>query len=131
MCIEVQFPEVFSEYEQLGADGVLFSTYSDDPMHWTQAQGHAASNNIWVSVSTPAQCAETMQGGLIAPNGHALSRCSDNTDPNFCLVELNKKSPNLQVALTKARPWRRKARLGDIYKPGVIGDKRSDDLQCF
>lgn len=130
LCIEVQFPEVFSEYERLGADGVLFSAYSDDSMFWIQSQGHAAANNIWVSVSVPAQCAENMQGGLIAPNGQALSRCTTKTIPSFCLVELNKNSPELQIALTKARPWRQKARLGDIYKPGVVGDNRSDPL-CF
>ena len=53
LCIEIQFPEVFAEYERLDVDCVLFSAYSQGPMFWTQAQGHAASNNIWLSVGVP------------------------------------------------------------------------------
>jgi predicted amidohydrolase len=131
LCIEIQFPEVFSEYERLDADCVLFSAYSQDPMFWTQAQGHAASNNIWLSVSVPAQCGNTMQGGLIGPHGYGLSRCNASTTPHIQLAELNKEAPDLQIALTKARPWRRLARAGDIYRSSTPGNAQSLDQSCF
>ncbi len=38
LCIEIHFSELFTEYESLDADTVLFSAYSFDPMFWTEAQ---------------------------------------------------------------------------------------------
>ena len=46
LCIEMQFSKVFRQYEQLDVDCVVFSAFSDAPMFWTQAQGHAATNNL-------------------------------------------------------------------------------------
>ncbi len=131
LCIEIQFPEIFSEYERLGVDGVLFSAYSNDVMFWTQAQGHAVSNNIWVSVSTPAQCGNALNGGLIGPDGHSIVRCAATTIPCLQLAELDRQSPDLQIALTKARPWRCKARQGDIYRSGAERDERSENPLCI
>lgn len=110
LCIEIQFAEVFLNYGRLDVDCVLFSAYSEDPMFWIQAQGYAASNNMWFSISVPAQCGPKLQGGLIGPHGYCLSRCHADTSPQIQMVELDKGSPELKVALTKARPWRRKAR---------------------
>ncbi|MBL4739608.1 MAG: carbon-nitrogen hydrolase family protein [Sneathiella sp.] len=131
LCIEIQFAEVFSEYERLDTDCVLFSAYSEDPIFWIQAQGYAATNNMWFSVPVPAQCGAELQGGLIGPNGYGLSRCHVNTQPHVQMVELDRKNPELQTALTKARPWRRKARLRTIYEPGITGDIRSGDSTNF
>lgn len=117
LCIEIQFPDIFGEYERLDADCVLFSAYSSDAMFWIQAQGHAASNNTWISVSVPAQCGEQLQGGLIGPHGYCLSRCDATATPHIQLAELNKTDEALQIALTKARPWRRLAKQGAIYEP--------------
>ena len=125
LCIGIQFPEVFSEYEQLKADCVLFSAFSEDPVFWPQAQGYAAANNLWFSLSIPAQCGGTLQGALIGHDGHCLSRRDANTTAHFLRVELDKKSPNLQVAPTNARQWRRKARMGKIYESGFAADKKT------
>ena len=125
LCIEIQFPEVFAEYERLGVDCLLFSAYSMDPMFWIQAQAHAATNNFWLSFSVPAQCSPRLSGGLIGPNGLCLSRCNVSEEPQLQLVTLDRDAPELQIALTKARPWRRKARQGPIYLPSVEVDPRS------
>ena len=111
LFIGIQFPEVFSEYEQLKADCVLFSVFSDDPIFWPKAQGYAAPSNLWFSLSIPAQGGGALQGALIGHDGYCLSRHDGNTTAHFLRVELGKKFPNLQVALTKARQWRRKARM--------------------
>jgi hypothetical protein len=39
--------------------------------------------------------------------------------------ELDRSAPELDVALNKARPWRRKARAGDIYAAQRVEDGRS------
>jgi len=52
-CIEIQFPEIFMEYGQMGADCVLFSAYHDAEMIRIQAQGHATCNNFWTRYSVP------------------------------------------------------------------------------
>jgi hypothetical protein len=68
--IEIQSPEVFRQYEQLDIDCFVFSAFSDDPIFWTQAQGHAGTNNLWVSVTMPAQFGTTLQGWPIGPHGY-------------------------------------------------------------
>ena len=116
LCIEIQFSEVFRQHEQLDVDCVVFSAFCDDPMFWTQAQGDAGTNNLWGSVTTPAQFGTAVQSGLIGPHGYGLARCEAKMTAQLLRVELDKKSPDLHVALTKARPWRCKARSRDIYK---------------
>lgn len=113
LCIEVSFPEVFSEYERLDADCVLLSSYSSNPMDWIQAQGHAACNNIWISVSTPEHCMNGLAGGLIGPDGNVLARAGPGA--GLCIGIIDESDPKLDVALNKARPWRRLARSGNLY----------------
>jgi len=131
LCIEIQFMDIFSEYEQLGVDCILFSAYSDDPMFWTQARGYAACNNFWITVSTPAQCSHALAGGLIGPDGEVIARCDASSSLNVKIVTLDRKDPKLEMALNKARSWRRKARSGMIYvSQQVADDPRSTDVSC-
>ena len=116
LCIEIQFPKVFRQYEQLDVDCVVSSAFCDDPMFWTQAQGDAVTNNLWGSVTTFAQFGTAVQSGLIGPHGYGLARCEAKMTAQLLRVELDKKSPDLHVALTKVRPWRCKARSRDIYE---------------
>lgn len=125
LCIEIQFLEVFAEYERLNADCVLFSCYGDDPMFWTMSQGYAAANNYWVSVSTPAQCSAGLPSGIIGPNGQGLMRGNANNLPELLIVTLDPADPKMEIALSKARPWRRRARTGEIYGTRPINDPRS------
>ncbi len=111
LCIEIQFPEIFLEYEANDVDCVLLSAYASDPMYWTQAQGHAACNNLWISLATPAQCSEVLPGGLVGPDGSQLIRVTSKEIGKFILCSLDKHAPELNIAINKARPWRRLARL--------------------
>ena len=115
LCIEINFMEVFSHYEKVQADCILFSAYSEDPIFWVQARGYAATNNFWISVSTPAQCSQGLASGLIDPRGQVVAQCKASEKPEILVKTLNRNNPDLEIALTKARPWRRKARAGDIY----------------
>lgn len=119
LCIEIQFPELFRDYGELDVDAVLFSAHSKDPMFWIQAQGHAASNNYWISVSVPAQSGSHLGSGLIGPNGHCIAALEPTTTADLLIANLDKTDEVFQVALTKARPWRREARHGQIYEPKI------------
>ncbi|WP_419904944.1 carbon-nitrogen hydrolase family protein [Kiloniella sp.] len=121
LCIEINFMEVFAHYEKMQADCILFSAYSEDPVFGIQAQGYAATNNFWISVSTPAQCSHSLTSGLIDPRGYIVAQCEKNVEPQILIQTLNRKAPALEIALTKARPWRREARKGDIYAQVFAG----------
>ena len=70
LCIEIQFPELFQEYERLNVDCVLLSAYSDKPIFAIQSQGHAACNNYWISLSVPSNVSHKQSSCLIGPDGH-------------------------------------------------------------
>lgn len=113
-CIEVQFPEIFLEYEKLDVDCVLFSSYSDSPMFGIQAQGHAACNNYWISMSVPTNKSMKLPSNFIGPNGEVLKRCSSEND-SLVINEVNPSDERWEVPVKLARPWRRTARRGNIY----------------
>ncbi|ASY58615.1 hypothetical protein SS05631_c37030 [Sinorhizobium sp. CCBAU 05631] len=57
MCIESQLPEIFAEYERLGVDAVLFSSYGSSPHFQIALQAYAGLNCVWIAAATPAQAA--------------------------------------------------------------------------
>jgi len=114
LCIEIQFPELFLEYERLGVDCVLLSAYADTPMFGTQAQGHAACNNYWVSYSVPANASAQQPSILLGPDGSIIRSCERNRSKQ--IVELiDPSDAKWDIPLKKARPWRRLARSREIY----------------
>lgn len=118
LCIEVVFPEVFAEYERLGAVVALLSSYSRDPVHGVMAQAHAGTNCMWVSVSTPAVCSRTLPAALFGPDGHPVGRCAAGA-PGMVLAEVGLKggveAGRYGVALRLTRPWRALARSGQVH----------------
>jgi predicted amidohydrolase len=124
LCIEIHFPELFLDYERRGVDCVLFSAYAKDPIFGVTAQAHAAINNYWLSLSTPTQCSRGLASGLVAPNGQFAARCRAGRS-GMIIQDLDRSAPDLDIALTKARPWRRAARTGEIYEARRVEDRRS------
>jgi hypothetical protein len=102
---------------------VLFSAYPVDAILRTKAIVHAAINNVWLSLSVPAQSLTFMRSGLIGPDGSALADVEDG----LVIAELDREDPALHVALDLARPWRASARRGDIYAARRVDDPRSAD----
>lgn len=113
ICIEVQFPELFAEYEALGVDSVLHATYGIGPMGDTILRAHAATNCLWVAVATPAN-ADEPASGIIGPDGNWLARCGNGV--GMAVATLDRNDARFDIALNKARPWRRLAREGRIYR---------------
>lgn len=131
LCIEIQFQEVFLEYGALGVDVLLLSSFSRDPMFAVQAQGHAACNTYWISFSVPAQCSDAAPSGLIGPGGQWIARCPDDRTPGLTVNDLDRAAPDLDMPLHKARPWRARARSGELHNPARVSDPRSDDRNSF
>jgi len=126
LCIEIHFPELFAEHERAGVDCVLFSAYATDRIFSVAAQAHAAANAYWLSLSTPTQCSRGLASGLVAPNGMFVARCRPGRS-GVILQDLDKNAPDLDIALTKAGPWRRAARTGAIYESHRVQDSRSSN----
>jgi predicted amidohydrolase len=126
ICIEINYPELFMEYERLGVDCVLFSTYSKDPMFGIEAQGHAASNSYWITFSPPAQGSHAVPAGVIAPNGSWITQGPTDGRPAIVIADLDPSLPEAKESIQYRRPWRRTAR-SDIYEKRHVTDSRSQD----
>ena len=129
LCIEVNFPELFAEYERLGVDCLLLSAYPVDSVFEIKARAHAAINNYWLAMATPAQTTALLNSELIGPDGTVLARADATTE--LIIAELDRDAPEFDIALTKARPWGASVRQGDIYRSRHVCDPRSDDLTGF
>jgi|TARA_R110001583_G_scaffold32107_6_gene109936 predicted amidohydrolase len=120
ICIESQFPEVFMEYERLGVDAVLFSSYGI-PEHFQIAlRAHAGLNCLWIAASTPAQEAQKGPAGIIGPDGKWGNLCPASASSGYATSILDRNDLAYDIPLKKARPWRRKARQGDIYREKMV-----------
>jgi predicted amidohydrolase len=124
--MEVHYPELFAEYEELDVDCVLFSTSGTTGNTAAQAQGHAAVNSYWVSLSVPTQHSAKAPSGIIAPNGDWLERCPADDSPSVAVVNLDDSSEAAAESVTYGRPWRREARAG-VYTEHQVTDPRSED----
>lgn len=116
VCIEVQFAELFVAYEALGVDCVLHATYGMGAIGDVILQGHAATNCLWLAAATPAN-ADDPRSGIIGPDGRWMARCGAGVD--IVAATLDRTDPRFDIALNKARPWRRLAREGGIYRGAV------------
>jgi len=116
ICIEVHFPELYMAYEALGVDCILHATYGVGPVGDVLLRSHAAVNCVWMAVATPAN-ADSPASGIISPDGEWLARCQQGVD--IAVATLDRDDPDFDIALNRARPWRRRARQGQIYRDAL------------
>jgi predicted amidohydrolase len=134
--IEVHFPKVFAEYERLDVDGLLFSTTAPGQAadgaaaFAAEAQAHAATNGLWVSFAMSAQHSVAAPAGTIAPDGHWAARCPGDGQSAVAIADIDNRPESIDIAVTKARPWRRQVRAG-VYEAHRVADNRSDDRGPF
>ena len=131
ICIESQFAEVFSEYERLGVDAVLFASYGIPGRFQIALRAHAGLNCIWISAATPAQKAAKGPAGIIGPDGKWVAQCPASPEAGLVTVEIDRNDPAYDIPLQKARPWRMRARQGDIYREKMADDPRSEDRSAY
>jgi len=133
--IEVHFPELFMEYERLDVDCVLLSTAGgaapeDTRTFATAAQAHAFTNSYWVSFAVPAQHSRAVSSGVVSPSGKWLARGPQDGTASVTVADLDDTSDDAEVAVLRARPWRRTARAG-LYDPHLVRDPRGDHRNIF
>jgi predicted amidohydrolase len=129
ICVEINFPQVFSEYERLGVECLLLSAYPVDAVFEVKARAYAAINNYWVAMSLPAQTADLMPSGLIGPDGAYVSTVSAPAE--LTIATIDRDDPAYDVPLNHARPWRTAARKGAIYRTRrITDDPRSTNHTC-
>lgn len=112
LCIEVCFPELFAEYEQLQVGCEVLSTYSRDPVHRLMACALAATKCYRISVAVPAPCSSELPSMVIGPNGSIISECAAG-DADLVLSPLDPATTQFEIALRYARPWRARASPGN------------------
>lgn len=133
LCVEVGFPEIFAEYERLNADCVLVSVMADDSVRPLIAQSYAALHGYWVGYSTPAQYSRTAPAGIVAPGGRWIARCPASGQPALAVADLDPDASDLDIdiAIRRARPWRRTARAGLYDGRHAPEDPRSNTRTRF
>lgn len=131
ICIESQFQEVFQEYEALGVDAVLFSSYGIAEYFQIALRAHAGLNCIWIGAATPVQKAAKGPAGIIGPDGQWVTQCPATPQPNLVTAVLDRDDPLYDIPLQKARPWRRKARQGEIYREKMVANLRTNDRSGY
>lgn len=131
ICIESQFQEVFQEYETLGVDAVLFSSYGLAEYFQIALRAHAGLNCIWIGAATPVQKAPKGPAGIIGPDGKWVAQCPATPEPCLVTAVLDRDDPVYDIPLRKARPWRLKARAGDIYREKIVDDPRSENRNVY
>lgn len=128
ICVEINFPPLFIEYDQLGVDCLLLSAYPEDTIFFTKARSHAAIHNMWVSLSSPSERSHLMMSGLIAPNGEILEQVASTE--GIVIAEMDRDAPDLHIALNAARPWRAVVNTGEFHREWLVEDPRSSDKTC-
>jgi predicted amidohydrolase len=129
ICVEVNFPQLFAEYERLGVDCLVLSAWPVDAIFFRKAQAHAAINNYWLSLSVPAQSAALMPSAILGPDGSHLATVA--APEHLATVVLDRDAPEFHIALDLARPWRAEANHGDIYRSRRVEDPRSTDRTLY
>jgi predicted amidohydrolase len=129
ICIEVNFPGLFVEYDDLGVDCLLLSAWPIDTIFFLKARSHAAIHNYWLSLSVPAQSAELMRSAIIGPDGSEMG--SIQTPAELTFATLDRDAPEFHIPVKLARHWRAEANQGEIYRSRRVDDPRSDDRRAI
>jgi predicted amidohydrolase len=123
ICVEINFPHLFGQYERLGVECLLLSAYPVDAIFELKARAHAAINCYWIAMSLPTQTLDLMPSGVITPAGIYAAQVTGQAQ--LAVLTLDRDDPALTVPLTHARPWRTAALKGEIYRTRAVSDPRS------
>lgn len=90
--LDVLFPELFTEYDQLGADGVLVSYATNGVSHHehvaVQARGCAVNNTCWISFAVSANPDGGLEAGVIDPRGEWVAQAPADGSPAMVLTDV-------------------------------------------
>ncbi|WP_329004914.1 carbon-nitrogen hydrolase family protein [Kribbella sp. NBC_00709] len=90
--LDVLFPEVFTEYDRLGVDGVLVSYCSNgvgsNGHIGIQTRGIAAINTSWISLAVPANPGAGLDAGVINPHGEWVAQGPSDSTPAVAVADV-------------------------------------------
>lgn len=116
ICIEAVFPAVFAEYEGLGVDAVLFASYGITEEFNLALRAHAYMHCLWIAASPPAQKGHKGPAFVCGPRGAVMTEAERSRDDALAIVLIDRNAADFEMTLGMARPWRARARQGDIYR---------------
>jgi predicted amidohydrolase len=123
-CIEINFAEIFLEYESFGVDCLLCSSYSDNPDFKQLAIAHSMLNCFWFSLALPANVSKIQPSVFVGPDGKVL-KSARRGRPSIIFHSIDPDDPAFKKALKRSRPWRRKARSKNFFEDFQVDDPRS------
>lgn len=129
ICVEINFPNLFIEYGQLGVDCLLLSAYPIDTIFDTKARALAAIHNYWISLATPTETASFINSKVIGPDGEVLNRIE--AKQGIVFAELDRDDPKFDIPLNKAKPWRASVVTDPNYQTRQLNDPRSVNRTCI
>jgi predicted amidohydrolase len=117
ICVEINFPELLIDYARRDVDCLLVSAYPVDAIFDVKARAYAALHRCWVSLATPVETASFIRSALIGPDGVALARAVG--ERALVVADLDPAAPELEIALTRAKPWRASVATDPACVPAV------------
>jgi predicted amidohydrolase len=107
--LDVLFPELFTEYDRLGADAVLVSyanTTGPNGHIAVQVRGTAANNTCWISLAVTATPDTGLVSGVTNPRGEWVAQGPEDSRPAIAVAELTADDEWTQVG----RAFRKRTR---------------------
>ena len=95
-----------------------------------QARLTPPTNGLWISFAITVQHSVAAPSGTIAPDGHWAVQCPGDGHPAVAVADIDNRPESIDIAITRARPWRRQARAG-VYDAHLVTDDRSDNRSAF
>ncbi|MEQ7129448.1 carbon-nitrogen hydrolase family protein [Actinopolymorpha sp. B11F2] len=123
LCIEANMPEVFIEYESLGADCVLLATYADgpaaEPLGSSHSKAHALLTGMWIAFAAPGVAPGTAVSCVASPDDRWLVRGDPDGTPQVLFADLNPDA--MRAGYDRGyRPWRACYRNGYCPTPDEV-----------
>ncbi|HET6986031.1 MAG TPA: carbon-nitrogen hydrolase family protein [Kribbella sp.] len=92
--LDVIFPELFTEYDRLGVDGVLVSYASNGVARnehiAIQARGTAAMNTSWISLAVTANPGAGLESCVIDPRGTVMAEGRADGAPGIAVTDVQR-----------------------------------------
>src|SRR5690606_8958527 len=101
------------------------------PMFGIRAQAHAGCGAFWLGFAVPAQESIAIPAGIIGPDGHWVAQAPANGNPALVIADLVPTTETQRGAIDQARPWRERARIGELHEAARVIDPRSIDRTSF
>ena len=110
LCIEARMPEVFTEYESLGADCVLLASGSgglaEESLDDRRPLALSLLTEMWVVFAVPGASPGTVTSGVAAPDDRWLARGRADGTPQVVFADLDTDNRAVHPGYDSGRSWR-------------------------